>query len=105
MAQPRRHLIAQAVRTDRASAVAIYLPHQRRGAMIESTESRACKESAPPWVGNPYRLISLGEIIAMLFKGDEVFITPVGNLFFTLGALEVAAKGGTVGQRDMIQFE
>jgi len=74
--------------------------------MIAALESRACKVSAPPWVENPYRLVSLREIMAMLFKDDEIFITPVGNLFYTLGALDLAAKsGGALSQTDVIQFE
>ncbi|KKN09485.1 hypothetical protein LCGC14_1046020, partial [marine sediment metagenome] len=33
------------------------------GAMIASESQRACSETVPPWVENPYRPISLGELM------------------------------------------
>ena len=64
---------------------------------------RAC-EVLPPWEQEPFRLVSLGEL--MQFAEDEVLFAPYGNLYYGLGVLDLAAKtGGSVNQRDQIMFQ
>jgi len=67
---------------------------------------RACKISAPLWEQNPYRLVSLGEII-MQYGEDEVHFGPLGNVYFGLGCLDMAAitAGASIGQQDQIQIQ
>lgn len=56
--------------------------------MIASQESlRACSGNVPPWVENPYRLVSLGEIL-MDYAEDEVHFGPYANIFYSLGLLD-----------------
>ena len=64
---------------------------------------RAC-QTIPPWEGEPYRLVSLGNI--MQFAEDEVVLGAFGNFYYGLGALDLAAMtpGASVGQRDEIMF-
>lgn len=57
--------------------------------MIVSIEPRACTEALPPWVENPYRLISLGEIL-MEYAEDEVHFGLYAGIFYLLGLLDDA---------------
>lgn len=56
--------------------------------MIEPKDRRACRDTLPPWVENPYGLVSLGEI--MRYADDEVHLGPWGNFWYAIGALNRA---------------
>ena len=73
-----------------------------------AAEERACKVSAPAWFENPYRLVSLREIV-MEYGENEIHLGPFGNVYYALGVLDIAAmsqqQGMSIGQRDQIQMQ
>lgn len=67
--------------------------------------NRACEAIMAPWEVNPYRLVSLREII-MQYGEDEVHFGPLGNLYYGLGVLDWAQMtSGSVGQRDLLKIQ
>jgi HEPN domain-containing protein len=62
--------------------------------------NRACEAVIAPWEQNPYRLVSLREIV-MTYAEDEVHFVPLGNLFFLLGGVDAPAS---VGPKTVLQL-
>lgn len=67
-------------------------------------EARACS-ATPPWIGNPYRLVSLREIL-MQYADEEVFFTPFANALFALGYFDtvVTTDGLTISGRGLVEI-